>query len=192
VAPFSRAWRLCRRPRRWLAGCLRPQERVKKEEQNFFPVLPEPHVMHNNTAITPRSVSGSSKSCIQTQRITSHTASQQQAPYCPHWRYECRQHVNRRYNNVTYVHRLFVRATAASVGVFAPQAKKSGQIRPIQRKCVRALSGSFRSMNAEVTRAHHAPHSLPNSQQHPTAAASRYGALLGADPRPRPRLICGN
>jgi hypothetical protein len=36
-----------------------------------------------------------------------------------------------RYNNATCVHRLFVRATAASVGVFAPQAKKSVQIRPI-------------------------------------------------------------
>jgi hypothetical protein len=32
--------------------------------------------------------------------------------------------LNRRYNKATYVHRLFVRATAASVGVFAPQAKK--------------------------------------------------------------------
>jgi hypothetical protein len=30
-----------------------------------------------------------------------------------------------RYNNATCVHRLFVRATAASVGVFAPQAKKN-------------------------------------------------------------------
>jgi hypothetical protein len=42
-----------------------------------------------------------------------------------------------RYNKVTYVHRLFLRATAASVGVFAPQAKKTVQIRPIytQRKC---------------------------------------------------------
>jgi hypothetical protein len=39
--------------------------------------------------------------------------------------------------------------------VFAPQAKKSVQIRPIYRG--NALSGSFRSMNAEVTRAHTPP-----------------------------------
>jgi hypothetical protein len=100
-------------------------------------------------------VSGSSKPCIQTQTIAPHTASQQQTPYCPHWRYECHQHVNRRYNKATYVHGLFVRATAASVGVFAPQAKESVQTRPIYRG--NALSGSFRSMTAEETRAH-TPH----------------------------------
>jgi hypothetical protein len=56
--PFSRAWHLCRLPRRWLAGWRRPQERVKKAEQNFVPVLPGPYVMHSNTTITPRSVWG--------------------------------------------------------------------------------------------------------------------------------------
>jgi hypothetical protein len=131
----------------------------KKSGQNFVSVLPEPHVMHSNTTITPRSVWGlktlHTSTNAQTCWLTSHTASQQQAPCCSHWRYECRQHVNRRYNNVTYVHRLFVRATAASVGVFLPQAKKSVQIRPIYRG--NALSGSCRSMNAEVTRAH-TPH----------------------------------
>jgi hypothetical protein len=58
-------------------------------------------------------------------------------------------------NKADYVHRLFVRATAASVGVFAPQAKKSVQIRPIQHTdSGSALSGSYRSMHAKVTRAH--------------------------------------
>jgi hypothetical protein len=41
-----------------LACWRRPHERVKKAEQNFVPVLPEPYVMHSNTAITPRSVWG--------------------------------------------------------------------------------------------------------------------------------------
>jgi hypothetical protein len=49
------------------------------------------------------------------------------------------QHVNRRYIKATYVHRLFVRVTAASVGVFAPQAKKSVQIRPIYTEGMRYL-----------------------------------------------------
>jgi hypothetical protein len=40
-------------------------------------------------------VPGSSKPRIKAQTIASHTASQQQAPYCPHWRYECRQHVEK-------------------------------------------------------------------------------------------------
>jgi hypothetical protein len=35
-----------------LACWRRPQERVKKAEQNFVPVLPEPHVMRSNTTIT--------------------------------------------------------------------------------------------------------------------------------------------
>jgi hypothetical protein len=119
-------------------------------------MLPGPHVMHSTAMATPRSVWGPNQNlAYKHKRPTSHTAShQQQAPYCSHWRYECRQHVNRRYNNVTYVHRLFVRATAASVGVFAPQAKKLYKSALYRGN---ALSGSFRSMNAEVTRAH-TPH----------------------------------
>jgi hypothetical protein len=79
----------------------------------------------------------------------------------------------------TYVHRLFVRATAASAGVFAPAGEKSVQIRPIR---------------TEVTRAHTPPiayRTHSNTLQR-LQVATRYGALLGADPRPRLRLICGN
>jgi hypothetical protein len=58
-----------------------------------------------------------------------------------------------------------------------------------------ALSGSLRSIDAEVTRAH-TPHIAyrTHSNTLQTAAASRYdGTLLGADPRPRSwLLICGN
>jgi hypothetical protein len=58
--------------------------------------------------------------------------------------------------------------------VFAPQAKKSMQIRPIKRKCAIWIV-SFHECRGTVRT--NAPHSLLNSQQHPTAAASRYGAL---------------
>ena len=90
-------------------------------------------------------MSGSSKPCIQAQTIASHTASQQQVPHCLYRGYECRQHANMQYNNVPHAHGLFVHATAASSGVCAPQAKKSGQIRPIYRG--NALSASFRSVS---------------------------------------------
>jgi hypothetical protein len=103
----------------------------KKSGANFVPVLPEPYVMRSNTTITPRSVWGLKTLHTSTSDHIDHTASQQQAPHCSHWRCECRLHVKRRYDNATYVHRLFVRATAASVGVFAPRAKKTVQIRPI-------------------------------------------------------------
>jgi hypothetical protein len=97
-------------------------------------VLPEPHIMHSDTTTTPRSVWELKTLHTSTNdRISHRIPSQQQAPHCSHWRCECRQHIKRRYNNVTYVHGLFVRATVASVGVFAPQAKKSVQIRPIYR-----------------------------------------------------------
>jgi hypothetical protein len=69
--------------------------------------------------------------------------------------------------------------------------KKSVQIRPIYRG--NALSGSFCSMNAEVTRAHTPPMAYrTHSNTLQRLQVSRYGALLGADPRPGPRLICGN
>jgi hypothetical protein len=68
-------------------------------------ILQRPYVMHSNPTITRHDVPWGSKPCIQAQTVTFHTASQQQAPCCSHWRYECRQHVNRRCNNVTYVHR---------------------------------------------------------------------------------------
>jgi hypothetical protein len=108
-AVFARAAPLPAPPA--LAHWRRPQERVKKAEQNFVPVLPEPYVMHSSTTITPRSVwelktlhtSTNDRTSFIPQANKQQQASQQQAPYCPHWRCECRQHVNRRYNNVTYV-----------------------------------------------------------------------------------------
>jgi hypothetical protein len=56
TAVFARAAPLPAAPA--LARWRRPQERVKKAEQNFVPVLPGPYVMHSSTAITPRSVWG--------------------------------------------------------------------------------------------------------------------------------------
>jgi hypothetical protein len=108
-------------------------------------------------------------------------------------------------NDVAYLHGLFVRTCNGGFrrACVCAAGENSVQIRPIYRQQteeMRWLSGSFRSMDAEVTRAHTPPRARPtppiayrsNSQQRPTAAASRYGALLGADPRPRPRLIYGN
>jgi hypothetical protein len=80
-------------------------------------------------------------------------------------------------------------ATAASVGVFACAAGGKICANPpyIQRKCaIWADRVSFNVCRGNAS-TRHAPHCLPNSQQHPTAAASRYvrpppprGASAGA------------
>jgi hypothetical protein len=70
-------------------------------------VLGQP--MHSNTTTTLRStkcLGGSSEPCIQAQTTASHIPQANSRHLIGGARCECYQHVNRRYNNATCVHRL--------------------------------------------------------------------------------------
>ena len=65
--------------------------------------------MHSNTTTTLRStkcLGGSSEPCIQAQTTASHIPQANSRHLIGGARCECYQHVNRRYNNATCVHRL--------------------------------------------------------------------------------------
>jgi hypothetical protein len=76
-----------------LARWRRPQERVKKAEKKSFQVLPEPCVVHSNTAITPRSGSELKTLHTNTNDRISYRKPTAGTAYCPHWRFGCHQHL---------------------------------------------------------------------------------------------------